>query len=95
MDCAMQIQEGRLEKMSFHVRKITVALVISTLLTQASYAQENLPMSARQKAEIEKKKADEQATDEAYKATLKHTQSVKQKADPWASVRTPSTNGNK
>jgi hypothetical protein len=65
------------------------------LLTQASYAQENFPMSSRQKAEIERKKADEKANDEAYKAAMKRTPDVKQKTDPWASLRTPSANGGK
>ncbi len=37
----------------------------------------------------------EKATDEAYKSAMKRTPVVKQKADPWGSVRTPSANGNK
>jgi hypothetical protein len=42
-----------------------LSVVLSTLLTQPSYAQE-FPESARQKAEEAVKKADEKATDEAY-----------------------------
>jgi hypothetical protein len=81
--------------MSLLARKFAASLVISALLTQASYAQENFPMSDRQKAEIAKKKADEKANDEAYKASIKRAPDVKQKTDPWATLRTPSANGNK
>jgi len=81
--------------MSVLVRTFAAPLVISALLTQASYAQEEFPMSDRQKAEIARKKAEEKANDEAYKAMLKHTQQVKPKADPWANVRPPPAGGGK
>jgi len=83
------------KKMRYLVRRVAASLVVSALLTQASYAQENFPESERQKAEAAKKKADEKATDEAYKATIKRSPVIKQKADPWGSLRTPPANGNK
>jgi ribosomal protein L9 len=52
------------------------SLLIAALLTPASHAQP-LPESERQKAEEARKKAEEKATDEAYKATMKHTHDVK------------------
>lgn len=76
------------------IRTFAAALVISALLTQASYAQEVFPMSNRQKAEIERHKQDEKATDEAYKAAIKRAPDAK-KADPWANVRTPPAGSNK
>jgi len=82
--------------MSALIRTFAAALVISALLTQVCYAQEELPMSDRQKAEIARKKAEEKANDEAYKAMLKHTRDVKPpKADPWANVRPPPAGGGK
>jgi len=81
--------------MRYLVRRVAASLVVSALLTQASYAQENFPESERQKAETAKKKADEKATDEAYKAMIKRSPVIKQKADPWGSLRTSPANGNK
>ncbi len=83
--------------MSYPLRTLTASLVVSALLTQASYAQENLPESNRQKAQEEQKKAYEKANDEAYKAMIKRTQDVNanQKVDPWGNLRTPSASGNK
>lgn len=75
------------------LRKCTAALVLSALLTAASYAQ-NLPESDRQKAETEKKKADERATDEAYKSTIKRIPDAGQKPDPWGNMRAPAAKGN-
>ena len=80
--------------MSVLVRTFAEALVISALLTQASSAQE-LPMSDRQKAEIERHKLEEKATDEAYKAMLKRTQDAKPKADPWGNLRAAPAGGGK
>ena len=78
------------------IRTFAAALLMSALLTQASYAQEEFPMSDRQKAEIARRKAEEKANDEAYKAMLKHTEGVKpSKADPWANVRPPPAGGGK
>ena len=82
-------------KMIYLVRKVAASLVVSALMTQGSYAQDNFPESERQKAEIARKKADEKAADEAYKSTMKRAPVVKQKADPWGSLRKPSANGNK
>jgi len=76
------------------VRKLAAALVMSALLTPASYAQE-FPESDRQKAEEAKKKAEQKATDEAYKATIKRTQDANKNVDPWGNLRTPSAGGNK
>jgi ribosomal protein L9 len=75
-------------------RSFAAALLIAALLTPASDAQP-FPESERQKAEEARKKADEKATDEAYKATLKHKQDVKKTVDPWGNLRTPSPGGNK
>lgn len=72
-----------------------MSLVVVAFLTQVSHAQENFPESERQKAETAKKKAEEKANDEAYKATLKRAPVVNQKVDPWGSLRTPSAKGNK
>ncbi len=52
-------------------------------------------MSDRQKAEIERHKVDEKATDEAYKAMLKRTQDAKPKADPWGNLRAAPAGGGK
>lgn len=50
--------------------------------------------SDRQKAETEKKKADERATDEAYKSTIKRIPDAGQKPDPWGNMRAPAAKGN-
>ena len=82
--------------MSYLARSLAASLVVSAMLTFASYAQEEFPMSARQKAEIDRKKAEEKANDEAYKAMMKRTHDVgDKKVDPWAVVRTPPADGNK
>jgi hypothetical protein len=60
--------------------------VLLALLSQQSYAQV-LPESARQKAEEERKKEDQKASDEAYKAMIKRTPSSGKKFDPWESLR--------
>jgi glucose/arabinose dehydrogenase len=91
----MSKRKATIEKMRYLVRRVAASLLVSALLTQASYAQENFPESERQKAETAKKKADEKATDEAYKATIRRSPVVKQKTDPWGSLRTPSANGSK
>ena len=70
-------------------RKFAVSVVLSALLTQPSYAQ-SLPKSSRQKAEEARKKADQQATDEAYKALTKRTPDANKKVDPWGGLRAPS-----
>jgi hypothetical protein len=61
-------------------------VVLLALLTQASYAQ-SLPESPRQKAQEERKKADEKANDEAYKAMIKRTPHSDKKVDPWGGLR--------
>ena len=75
-------------------RSFAASLVIAALLTPASHAQP-FPKSGRQKAEDVRKKAEEKATDEAYKATLKHTQVVKKTLDPWGNLRAPPVGSNK
>jgi hypothetical protein len=60
--------------------------VLLALLSQQSYAQV-LPESPRQKAEEERKKEDQKANDEAYKAMIKRTPSSSKKFDPWESLR--------
>ena len=70
-----------------------VALLIAALLTPALRAQP-FPESSRQKAEEERKKVDEKATDEAYKRTQKHTQDAKKPVDAWGALRTPSAGRN-
>lgn len=68
-------------------RKFAVSVVLLALLTQLSYAQP-FPKSSRQKAEEERKKADEKASDEAYKALMKRTPSGNnKKIDPWGGLR--------
>ncbi len=73
------------------VRKFAVSAVLSALLMQPSYAQP-FPESERQKAEEARKKADEQATEEAYKSQMKRTPNTNKKVDPWGGLRTPSAN---
>jgi hypothetical protein len=52
------------------MRDLAVALIISALLTQPSHTQP-FPESSRQKAQEARKKEDEKANDEAYKAMMK------------------------
>ena len=77
------------------VRNLIAALAILALLAANCYAQ-NRPVqpSELQKADAAKKKADERATDEAYKATIKRTPDAP-KLDPWGLVRTPPTTSGK
>ena len=70
-------------------RKFAASVVLLALLTQTSYAQP-FPESERQKAQEERKKADEKANDEAYKATMKRLPNSDKKVDPWGGVRAPS-----
>lgn len=76
------------------VRKFAVSAVLSALLMQPSYAQP-FPESERQKAEEARKKADKQATEEAYKSQMKRTPNTNKKVDPWGGLRTPSANPGK
>ena len=86
---------GRISlRMPYVVRSFAAAFLIAVLLTPASHAQP-FPESDRQKAEEARKKAEEKATDEAYKATLKHTQDVKKTVDPWGNSRTTPPGSNK
>ena len=64
-------------------------MALLALLTQPSYAQP-FPESKRQKAQEERKKADEKATDEAYQALMKHLPDSNRKVDPWGALRAPS-----
>jgi len=73
------------------VSTFAAAIALLFLGTYLARAQE-FPMSDRQKASIERKKADEKANDDAYEATIKRLHGAKPKTvDPWASVRPPST----
>jgi ribosomal protein L9 len=74
-------------------RSFAAALLIAAVLTPTARAQP-FPESERQKAEEARKKAEEKATDEAYKAELKRTQGVRKTVDPWANLRA-SPDGNK
>ena len=75
-------------------RSFAASLLIAALLTPASHAQP-FPEFERQKAEEARKKAEEKATDEAYKATMKHTHDVKKTPDPWGNLRAPPAGSNK
>jgi hypothetical protein len=81
--------------MNCNVRKLTVSLVVSALLTQLSHAQGNFPESERAKRPKLRTKRRKKANAEAYKATLERAPVVNQKVDPWGSLRTPSAKGNK
>jgi hypothetical protein len=61
-------------------------VVLGGLLTQPCHAQ-SLPASPRQKAQEERKKADEKANDEAYKALMKRLPDSDKKVDPWGGLR--------
>ena len=63
-----------------------MCVVLLALLTQQSYAQ-SLPESPRQKAEEARKKADEKANDDAYKALMKRLPDADKKVNPRAGVR--------
>jgi hypothetical protein len=76
------------------VRKFAVSVVLMAFLTQSSYAQP-FPESDRQKAAEARKKADEKATDEAYKAMMKNAPNTNKKVDPWGSLRAPSVSPGK
>ena len=76
------------------VRKFAASVVLTAFLTQSSYAQP-FPESARQKAEEARKKAEQNATDEAYKAMMKNTPKTDKKIDPWGSLRAPSVSPDK
>jgi hypothetical protein len=81
-------------KMSYLARKLAAAAIISALLTQAGYGQAP-PPSDSQKAEMAKKKAEQKANEEAYRATIKRMPDSNQKVDPWGDLRAPAANGNK
>jgi hypothetical protein len=77
----------------FRVGPIVVAVCL-LWPAQASQAQP-FPESSRQKAQEERKKADEKANDEDYKALMKRLPSSDKRADPWGGMRAPSTNHDK
>jgi hypothetical protein len=87
-------QRRRQINMSHPVRSLAASLLIAALLTSASHAQP-FPESERQKAEEARKKADEKATDEAYKAMQKRAQDVKKTVDPWGNLRSTPPGSNK
>jgi hypothetical protein len=56
--------------MRYSVRICSASMIISVMLTQASYAQPIPGMSPREKAALEEKKAQEKDADKTYKSTL-------------------------
>jgi hypothetical protein len=79
--------------MKIPVRTFAAALVVCLLAAHPAHPQQ-LPMSDRQKAEIEQHKAFEKATDQAYQAAMKRSHDIKPKTvDPWASMRAPTAAG--
>jgi hypothetical protein len=72
---------------------IFMAVIAAVLLKQMPYlhAQHSSPpagLSEKEKAKLQEKRAFEKDTDEAYKSTLRKIPDVKQKVDPWGSMRT-------
>jgi hypothetical protein len=76
------------------IKKLAVAVIVSALLMPPTEAQP-FPESDRQKAAEARKKADEKATDEAYKAMMKNTPNANKKVDPWGSLRAPAASPDK
>ncbi len=76
------------------VAKLAATILIVTLLARPSYAQP-FPESDRQKGAEALKKAEEKATDQAYRAAMKRAPNATKKIDPWGSIRTPSENSDK
>ena len=74
--------------------KLAASMILTALLMQSSYAQP-FPESERQKAAEARKKAEETATDEAYKSMMKRTPNTDKKVDPWGSMRAPPANPDK
>ncbi len=74
--------------------KLAASMILMALLMQSSYAQP-FPESERQKAAEARKKAEETATDEAYKSMMKRTPNTDKKVDPWGSMRAPPANPDK
>jgi hypothetical protein len=68
------------------MRIFAVSVLVLAMLTQPFNAQA-LPESSRQKAQEERKKADEKANDEAYKALMERLPDSDKKVDPWGGVR--------
>jgi hypothetical protein len=68
--------------------------VLAQLLSQFAYCGWR-PQSSRQKAQEERKKADEKANDEAYKALMKRLPNSDRKVDSWGGMRAPSTDHDK
>ena len=81
--------------MSNALYPFSIAVVAAVLLMQAPYAhaQHSSPGSKPSPNEQEKdkkldKRASQKEIDEAYKETIGRIPEVKQKADPWAGIRT-------
>lgn len=89
-----QPQQGTSGIMRHLARSFIASLLITVLLIPALHAQP-FPESERQKAGEERKKAEEKATDEAYKDTLRRSQDVKKTVDPWGNLRLPPAGSNK
>ena len=72
-------------------RRSSLRFCLSTGLARAIAPRIRAPKSLREA----RKKAEENATYEAYKATLKDTQGVKKTLDPWGNLRAPPAGSNK
>ena len=88
------IHRQRDEKKRSTLRPRSIAVVAAALLVQTPYshaqhASAPAGPSEKEKAKAAEKRAFEEDTDEAYKATLSKMPDAKQKADPWGSMRTP------
>jgi hypothetical protein len=90
----MQNPAGIITTTRIVTSKLAVCMIFTALLMQSSYAQP-FPESERQKAAEARKKAEETATDEAYKSTMKRTPNTDKKVDPWGSMRAPPVNPDK
>ncbi len=73
---------------------VLAVIILSALPTQPSHAQQ-FPETQRQrdedtreKAQAARKKADREATDEAYKSMMEQLPKTSKKVDPWGSLRT-------
>ena len=71
------------------IKIFAAATAIFALLASSADAQP-FPESSRQKIQEEQKKANDKATEEAYKAYMKRTPNSDKKVDPWGNLRAPS-----
>lgn len=72
------------------MRRMTIAVVLSAILTTPVYAQAGRQQHQETPEDIRKKK-DAEALDQEYKSTLKRTNKEDAvRIDPWANMRAPS-----